>query len=49
MTLEKTNLSEVTETQKDKHGMYSIIRRIRHKAKNIQSTVHNPREARTQG
>ena len=49
MKLEKTNLSEVTEIQKDKHGMYSLISRIRHKAKNIQSTVHNPREARTQG
>ena len=47
MDLENVILSEVTQTQKDKYHMYSKVT-FRHKAKKIQSTIHNPREHRQQ-
>lgn len=43
--LEKTILSEITKTPKDKYKMYSFI--SGHKANDSQSTIHNPRECST--
>ena len=45
-TRKKNMLSEVTQTQKDKHGMYSLISGFCYKAKNNQLTVYNPKEPR---
>ena len=45
MGLENIILSEATQTQKEKYNMSSIIR---HKAKQNQPTIHNPREHRQQ-
>ena len=42
MDLEDIILSEITQTQKDKYHMYSLISGFRHKAKKIQPTIHNP-------
>ena len=44
MELGKTIPNEVIQTQKGKHGMYSLIVDIRHKAKDNQPTVHKQRE-----
>ena len=49
MELEKKILSKVTQTRKDKHGMYSLIGDIRHKVKNKQPKVHTPRKSRKEG
>lgn len=39
---------EVTQTQKDKHSLYSQKSRYTHKTKDNQPTVHNPRKDRKQ-
>ena len=46
--LENIILSKVTQSQKDKYHIYSLIMAFRHKAKTNQSTVHSPREPREQ-
>ena len=45
MKLENVMWSEVTQTQKDKYHMYSLISGFRHKAKENQPTIHNTRES----
>ena len=44
MELENIILNEVTQTQKDKHGMYSLIRgyypKKKSKVQNTQDTIH---------
>ena len=40
MELEKHILSEVTQIQKDKHGMNSLISDIRHKEKDNRSDIY---------
>ena len=37
--LEQTILSKVTQTQKNKHSMYSLIVDIRHRKNSLQSTT----------
>ena len=44
INLEKNILSEVTQIQKDKYNMFSLISGFSHKAKKHQPIVHNPRE-----
>ena len=46
MELEKNILSEVTQTQKDEHGMYSLIVDTSCKTKDKGPIVHDPREAK---
>ena len=47
MKLEKdTTLCGVTQTQKDKHSMYSLINDIRYKVKDNQSKMHSSRRVR---
>ena len=45
LELENIILSEVTQTQKDKHGIIHSCEDIRCKAKDNQATIHSPREA----
>ena len=48
MELEKIILSEVAQTQKDTHGMYSQVD-TSHKVQNNHVTVHRPKAASLQG
>ena len=43
MELEKI-MSEVTQTQKDNHGIYSLISHISHKVKDYHATIHRLKE-----
>ena len=43
--LENIVLSEVTQCQKNTHGMHSLISGYYPKAKNNQDTIHRPQEA----
>ena len=45
----KTILSEVTKTQKDEHGTFSLTNDTNFKAKDNKSIVHDTREAKYQG
>jgi hypothetical protein len=42
----KIILSELTQTQEDKHGMYSLISRNYLFVKDNHAIIHRPREAR---
>ena len=46
MELENTLLSEVTQTQKDEYGMYSVISCYELQTKDIEPRVHDSREAK---
>ena len=48
MELENMILSEVIQTQKDIHGMYSLIRGIGHKLQHKYSRIQRPKEAKKQ-
>jgi hypothetical protein len=45
MELENIILNEVTQSQKNTHGMNSLISRISPTAQNTQDTIHRPHEA----
>lgn len=45
----KSILTEVTQTQKDKRSMYSLIVHIICKAKKKQAAILKPREAKSKG
>ena len=45
MEVEETNLSDITQTQKNEHGMYSLIMDTSCKAKDI----YDPKEAKKLG
>ena len=47
--LENIILSDVTQSQKNTHGMHSLIVDISPKAQNIQDTIHRPHEAKEEG
>ena len=49
MELEETILSEVTQSQKDKHACTQSYMDFRHRAKDYQPTIYNAREASKQG
>ena len=42
-------LSEVTQSQKNTHGMHSLISGIIPEAQNTQDTIHNPNETQEEG
>ena len=46
MELEKIILSVVTQTQKEKHGMYSHKVNNNHKLQDNQAAIHRPMESR---
>jgi hypothetical protein len=45
MELENIMLSGVTQSQKNTHGMYSLVMDISPKSQNIQDTIDRPHEA----
>jgi hypothetical protein len=49
MELENIILSEVTQSQKNTHGMYSLITDISPDARNTQHTSHKPHETQKEG
>jgi hypothetical protein len=49
MDLEAIILSEVTQSQKNTHGMYSLIRGYYPDAQNSQDTIHRPHETQEEG
>jgi hypothetical protein len=48
MELENIILSEKIRTQKDMHGMYSLIVDISHKIQDIYAVIHRLKEAKSQ-
>ena len=49
METENTLLIEITQTQKDEYGMYSLIRGSSHEQRTFKPIVHKRREAKQQG
>jgi hypothetical protein len=49
MELESVILSEVTQTQKDMHGMYSLLSGISHKIQDTHTTIHRPKKPNNEG
>ena len=49
MELENTILREVTQSQKNTHGMYSLITGIRQRAWNTHDIIHGAHEAQEEG
>ena len=48
MKLEETILNEVMQSQKEEHGMYSLIMDFRHRAKDHQPIIYTARGNRIQ-
>ena len=46
MEIETTILSEITQTQKDEYGMYSLISGSSHEQRTFKPIVHKPIEAK---
>ena len=46
MDLEETILSEVTQSQKDKHGIYSLISGFSTESKDYHPTIHTANETK---
>ena len=49
MELENIILSEVTRTEKNRHGMSSLIMDTSQKVQNTQATTHRPKEIKQEG